>query len=111
MQYIDSILSVAQTKIESILGNDLVYYRKVAPTEGIPFVGVLQKKEHDKELGGIDSGIYLDSPHVFVKLSDLDFTPVLGDSIESVGWGKLEIYKILEDGEGGATLHIGDYRY
>ncbi len=58
------------------------------------------------ELGSPSSGTYQDSPRAFIRLSDLDIEPNEKDELEVRG-ERLSVYKVLKDGEGGATLFLG----
>lgn len=98
----DRILGILNTE-------DSSYYRQSAPETAIPLRLVHAALEENKDTGISEVGTYQDSPHVLIDLAELGFTPLKGDEVE-VNGDKQSIYKVLLDGEGGATLWLGDFR-
>lgn len=101
---------MAQDRLVGVLrDSDSFYYESSNPSEGLPVEVIFSKLEKNMELGSIEAGTYQDSPHAFLKISSLGFEPKEGDEVETRG-ERLRIYKVLLDGEGGASLFFGNYR-
>lgn len=95
--------------MEGVIGHlseEANFYYFTDRTTPIPINIVYSKLQKDMELGSPSSGTYQDSPSGFVRLSDFDIDPNEKDEIEVRG-ERLVIYKVLKDGEGGATLFLG----
>lgn len=83
------------------------YFYASDPMTPVSLYASYSKMQKDMELGSPNSGTYQDRPVAFIRLSDLPSDPSEGDELEIDG-ERLHIYKILRDGEGGATLHLGE---